>query len=259
MLKKLFKYDFLWINKLMPYFYIAVIAAAVIAFFTNKAANANQNIIGWLIVDRIFSNVFISACFTAAITVIIRCGVHFKHSLFKDESYLTHTLPVSKKSLFAAKTLSSLLSCIIALAVIAIGVMIPICAVKNFQWFIDIINTTSVLVAIVLIEEIFTIILCIQNAIIFSNRFKSSFKGCLIAVILYFATALFVFLSIGALYLINNDVGIIFTENINNMPYETASGILKQIAACSAVSYGIADALLYLIGIRTFNKGVNID
>ena len=86
MLKKLFRYDFKWLMKTMPYYYIAVLVTAVCALVTNKTYNAHPAVFGWLIVDKISSNLFLAACFAAGITLVIRCFVRFKNNLFKDEA-----------------------------------------------------------------------------------------------------------------------------------------------------------------------------
>ena len=261
MLKKLFRYDFKWLMKTMPYYYIAVLVTAVCALVTNKTYNAHPAVFGWLIVDRIFSNLFLAACFSAGITLIIRCFVRFKNNLFKDEAYLTHTLPVKRSALFASKVLSSLAVSVITLAVIAIGVIITISAVKNFRWFTDLIRTETVLLGAVLIEEILALLLCIFTGTVIGERCSrnKTLKGVLAAVGIYLAVALFVLSGIGVLYLISPDIGKLFTEDLRNADYESLWGILKQLAACCALMYAVADAVVYLIGNKLLGKGVNID
>ena len=126
MLKKLFKYDFLWIMKTMPYYYIAVLALGICTLFTNKMYGSHLTVLAWLIIDHIVSLLFILACFTTGITILIRSFMRFRNNLYKDESYLTHTLPVSKSALFASKVLASFTACTLTACVILAAFFITI-------------------------------------------------------------------------------------------------------------------------------------
>ena len=81
MLKNLIKYDYKWINNK------AMFAYYILLFL---------------------------------ITVSVRIWVGYNVSFYKDESYLTHTLPASKNELYNSKIIVSIVSLIIALVFIAI-------------------------------------------------------------------------------------------------------------------------------------------
>lgn len=262
MLKKLFKYDFLWTMKTMPYYYIAVIVFGIAAMFTNRLSNANQGIIGWLIVDKIFSNIFISACFTAAITVFIRVFIRFRRNFYKDEAYLTHTLPVSPQKMFLSKVLSGIVCCVITALVIAAGICVTLSSVKTLDWFFDLIDSTAVIVALLLILEVLSLILVVYTAMVIANRFGSSktLKGVLVAIGLYIGVVNIALISIAFAYFINPDIAVIFKTSFNSSAeYETIKSIIKLVCSCACVGYAVSDTVLYLIGSKLFSKGVNID
>ena len=56
------------------------------------------NIIGQISVGCMFSMIF-----SILINTMMRSWVRFRDSLYKDESYLTHTLPVTKNELYNSK------------------------------------------------------------------------------------------------------------------------------------------------------------
>ena len=62
------------------------------------------------IVGKVCSGVTISMIFNIIINNIMRLWARFGSNLYKDESYLTHTLPIDKKTLYLSKTLTSIIA-----------------------------------------------------------------------------------------------------------------------------------------------------
>ena len=99
MLKKLIKYDLLWINKIMIiYFMISIIICTLTRIASLNTGTSIGNII-----YQILKGVSISSIASVLINSVIRVWVRFRNSIYKDESYLTHTLPVSKCILYNSK------------------------------------------------------------------------------------------------------------------------------------------------------------
>ena len=57
------------------------------------------------ILDKIMSGAFISLSISVIITCLIRIWVRFNVTLYKDESYLTHTLPIKRETIYKMFTL----------------------------------------------------------------------------------------------------------------------------------------------------------
>ena len=70
------------------------------------------------IIDKILVGILISCFFSTFITCLIRIWVRFNTNIYKDESYLTHTLPVTKGKIFKSKMLVSYLSIVLSILVI---------------------------------------------------------------------------------------------------------------------------------------------
>ena len=115
MLGKLFKYDFKWIiNKAMIVYFAISIFFAVIT----KIVETLEMTVIVTIIDKILVGILISCFFSTFITCLIRIWVRFNVNIYKDESYLTHTLPVSKGKIFKSKMLVSFLTIILTMLVI---------------------------------------------------------------------------------------------------------------------------------------------
>lgn len=120
MLKSLIKYDLKYIYKQLIIFYIIIFCCAIIARLTNFETTS----FWWKFLHEFAQGAAFGFSFGALVNGSIRTWVRFRQSLYGDESYLTHTLPVSKSTLWASKFLTSiiivattLLSFILALAI----------------------------------------------------------------------------------------------------------------------------------------------
>ena len=67
---------------------------------TPKIRKSNKKVSLILLVIMIFNII---------INTMMKCWVRFSHSLYKDESYLTHTLPVTKNELYDSKFIQALI------------------------------------------------------------------------------------------------------------------------------------------------------
>ena len=105
MLMKLLKYDLKYMIKNMAIFYILSIFFAITTrILFNMDQSVIINIIGQISVGCMFSMIA-----STLINTMMRSWVRFRNSLYKDESYLTHTLPVTKSELYNSKFIQTLI------------------------------------------------------------------------------------------------------------------------------------------------------
>ena len=105
MLKKLLKYDLQNIYKVLIIFYsLSLFFALLTRIFLNIENSFIMNIIG-----QICNATTISMIFNILINNLLRLWVRFKNNFYGDESYLTHTLPINKKTLYLSKTLTAIM------------------------------------------------------------------------------------------------------------------------------------------------------
>ena len=97
MLKKLIKSDLKDVYKILVIFYgLSLFFAILTRLFLSIENSFIMEVIG-----KICSGVTISMMFNILINNLMRLWVRFKHNFYGDESYLTHTLPVDKKTLYS--------------------------------------------------------------------------------------------------------------------------------------------------------------
>ena len=104
MLGKLLKYDLKYMIRNMCIFYILAIFFAILTRILSIIdQSAIINIIG-----QITQGCMISMIVSVLMNTMLRSWVRFRDSFYKDEAYLTHTLPVTKNDLYNSKFIQTL-------------------------------------------------------------------------------------------------------------------------------------------------------
>ncbi len=264
MLIKLLKYDLKYMIKNMAVFYILSIFFAITTrIFLNIEQSIIINIIGQVTLGCMFSMIA-----STLINTIMRSWVRFRDSLYKDESYLTHTLPVTKNQLYNSKFLQTLIFFFISFAVILISLFVTYYSEDNWMVITEYIKTTTtglnmstsffIIIAIILIFlEVFNAIQCGFLGMILGHRRNSGKLGF---------SVLFGFI----LYLIaqNLVLGLVFIYGLFDSSvmelFKTATinidvGAFKVLAIVSSILYLILIFSMSLICKYLLNKGVDIE
>ena len=76
------------------------------------------------ILSKISSGCMIAMIANVVINVMIRSWVRFRDSIYKDEAYLTHTLPVTKNDLYNSKLIQTFIFFFIGFAVVLLSLFI---------------------------------------------------------------------------------------------------------------------------------------
>ena len=116
MLGKLLKYDLKWIYKVLVVFYILGIIFAILG----RAFTEIENSVLFNIIGKICNGTAIAMVVNVLINNLMRVWVRFTRNAYKDEAYLTHTLPVEKKTIFLSKVLSAIITMVTSILVIII-------------------------------------------------------------------------------------------------------------------------------------------
>ena len=104
MLGKLLKYDLKWVYKVVVVFYILAFIFSVIG----RGLRLIENSLVFSVVTQIVFGIAISMMVSSLINCLMRLWARFIRNVYKDESYLTHTLPVEKKTIYASKVISAI-------------------------------------------------------------------------------------------------------------------------------------------------------
>ena len=113
MLKYLMKYDLKKMFKLVIWFYPISLALAAIT----RIISIWNDIQAIKILDMVLAGFTYSAIANILVNTFVHILMRFSNSFYKDQSYLTHTLPVKKSTLILSKYLSGLIVILTSIAV----------------------------------------------------------------------------------------------------------------------------------------------
>lgn len=263
MLKNLLKYDLKWIYKLLIIFYIlAIIFSLIGRGLTEIKDSLILNIIG-----QICMGVSIAMIVNILINNLMRVWARFIRNIYKDESYLTHTLPVNKKTIFLSKVLSAIITMITSGVVILICLAICYYSTENIEFlkttleFIagaynsTVISFLLVVFIVFFLEMIFALLSGYLGIILGhkSNNFKIG-KSVFFGFLSYMIPQVFTLLIMFIIGLFNTDIMNLFnTTDMLNME------VVKSIMYIGIAVYMCYIIICYLIGKRQLEKGVNVD
>jgi len=261
MLGKLFKYDFKWMSKVT---YVYVLILIVISIALKIVESVDQTFL-LVILDKILVSMFISCIVSILLTSSIRIWARYINNFYKDESYLTHTLPVTKNELFNSKVLAGICSLLLSVLVI-VACFAFVYLNKNSieslksMWDSLVAAYNSVFAVLFVIGIILLIILEIIYIMMAgilgitighrSNNYKM-IKSIFVGLISY---GLLSAMSLGVIAIVSKMIDYdIIGNGFPSMNY------LIGVGSAGLAVYLIYNIVYYLIAKKVFNKGVNVD
>lgn len=263
MLGKLLKYDLKWIYKTIVIYYILAIFFSCVG----RVLNLVQNSVLFSILTIISFNIAIAMMIGSLINCILRSWIRFVHNIYKDEAYLTHTLPIPKKTIYASKILSSIIATTISIIVIVGCIFICYYSEANLEVIKSTLsiaastyNTTVVnlllLVSLVFLLEVLFVIFIGFVGIILGHKYNKNkiSRSIIISFALYIATQV---LTLALIFIIG-----LFNPAIMNLINTTESldaNIIKDLMYISILIYAVYILFYYWLGKHQFEKGVNLE
>jgi hypothetical protein len=264
MLKKLLKYDLKYMIKNMSVFYILAIFFAI----TTRLLSLFEHSYMIEILTLISSGCVIAMIANIIINVMMRSWVRFRDSLYKDEAYLTHTLPVTKNDLYNSKLLQTLIFFLVGFAVALLTLFVAYYTKDTWQMIKEYIMTITtgmnmstaffIIIAIVLIFlELYNAIQCGFLGIILGYKRNNGKLGfsVLYGFISYLVAQTLVLGLVFIYGLFDSTVMELFksvTININVNAF-------KVLAIVSSILYIVIILSMSIICKKLLNKGVNIE
>ena len=265
MLGKCLKYDLKYIYKVLIVFYLLT---TIFAIFTRVLFSFDNSFM-FHVLALIASGTTIAFIINIIINSLLRVWVRFFKNIYGDESYLTHTLPISKSTIYTSKFLSSIITMFTSILVIILCVFIAYYSKENLevlkstlQFFATVMNSTTIKVILTaflcLFLEFTTILQAGFTGILLGHR-ENNFK--MAKSILYgFLNYLFVVaISVLIIYIIglfNPNIMALFNSNINNT---LTVDIVKTALVLGIFLYIVLIGIYYCIDVKIFKKGVNVD
>lgn len=264
MLRKLIKYDLKWQLKIITIYYLLGFVLSIIGrlfeFFPDSTF--------FIVLTKIIKGAAISLTITGIINCIIRSWVRITNNLYKDESLLTHTLPVETSLHYYSKIISVAILVFLSIGVLIINLIIMYHSNElldfirqSFDLLENNYNLNPVglilLFGIVILVEVFFIIVCGFFGIIFgyshnNKKLGKSFIYGLVAYGICSVTSLVIMM-----------IFAIFNQNLYNIIFENSLVIsfdtFKIIMLLSIVLYIIYGLVLIVLSHKKLNQGVNID
>lgn len=261
MLKKVLKYDLKYVYKVLIVFYSMLITFSLITKLLSFIDNTIFNIL-W----HISSGITIGFIFSVIINLMMRLWARFVSNVYKDESYLTHTLPISKKIIYLSKFITSIVTIFTSVLVIILSLFIAYYSKENIEILKQTLNLISntyeistfnliFVFSLIIFLEIENLILSGYTGIIIGHRSNNNkmLKSILVGFISYIATQCIVLMVMFTVGLFNEDLMSIF--NSNNFTIE----VFRLISTISIIVYSLLLIGHYTIDIKIFRKGVNVD
>ena len=263
MLNKLLKYDLKYMIKNMSVFYILTIFFSII---TGIISYVDQSVIV-SIISKISVGCMFAMMANIVINTMMRSWVRFRDSIYKDESYLTHTLPVTKQSIYNSKFIQALIFFIIGFLIIILGLFIAYYTKDRWILLKDYINSITIglnfntalfiisMIAIIFLE-IFNAIQCGFLGIILGHKNNNAKLAYSIffGFIAYLLSQSIVLLSVFVYGLFDSTVMDLFKSKIL-----VNANSFKLLMILSIIIYLIIIWIISIICKKELNKGVNVE
>ena len=264
MLNKLLKYDLKYMIKNMSIFYILSIFFAITTrVLFNLEQSIMINIIGQISVGCMFSMVA-----STLINTIMRSWVRFNDSIYKDESYLTHTLPVTKNNIYNSKFIQTLIFYFISFIIIILSLFITYYTKENWTGITNFIkNITTglnmstiffvIMFIIIVFLEIFNAIQCGFLGMIIGHRFNSNkiLYSVVFGFVAYLVAQTLILILLFIFGLFDPSIMELFKTSTINIDVN----VFKTLTILSTVLYLIIIGIMRFICIKLLNKGVNVE
>ena len=264
MLVKLLKYDLKYMIKNMAIFYILSIFFAITTrILFNIEQSVIVNIIGQISVGCMFAMIA-----NTLINTMMRSWIRFRDSFYKDESYLTHTLPVTKNDLYNSKFLLTLIFFFIGFIVIVLSLFIAYYEKDNWLMITNYIKNITIglnmntiffvtMFILVVFLEIFNAIQCGFYGIILGYKKNNEKLGysILFGFILYLVSQTLVLLLVYMYGLFDSSI----MELFKTATVSIDGNAFKVLLILASLLYLIIIYGMSLLCKKSLNKGVNVE
>lgn len=263
MLGKLLKYDLKWIYKPLVIFYVLALFFALLT----KSFQLIDNSLIFFVIGKICAGIVISMVINILINNFMRIWSRFIKNIYKDESYLTHTLPVSKREIYISKILATIITMVTSAIIIVICLAISFLTKDNINILKQAIEATAIyfnstissfLIAIIItvfFELLFAVFAGVLGIILGyrTNNVKLG-KSIIFGFIAYMIPSMLTLVGIFVIGLFNPQVMDLF----NNMAGFSTEAV-KVVLFGGIAMYATYIIVYYFLGKKILEKGVNVD
>ena len=261
MIGKLIKYDLKKMLKILLYIYVVALALSGIT----RLINIGRDIQFVFIIGQVFAGFSYSALASILVNTFVHIIRVFIVNFYKDESYLTHTLPISKNKLLISKYVSSLIVvlCSVLVCLLSLFIMFYTNELANaiklfFEATIPNFNMSVGLFVFIVLMIVFVQICAYMTfaftAIIKANQYnhRRVLKGLIWFFIFYLGSMIVTLIIALIAFAIGGNLNDLMASQMSQ------SGIITLLII-ALVTYIAYIVIFYFISRKLFNKGVNVD
>lgn len=259
--KSLIKYDLKKMLKVLSIYFILSILVGGIA----RLLNQFNNIAIMRVLYTIFSSLEYAIWGGILVQTFVRIILRFNMNFYGDESYLTHTLPVTKNQLLLSKYISSLITIFSSVLVLSVSVFIMFYSKTNIEKLKAFLETSAsglnistalflTMVILTLFAEICAIMSMCFAGIIIGKRFntKKTWKSILFIAGFYLASIILMLIFAIITFACMGNVNALFGNNISGK-------YLTSLFIIATITYLVLAVVFYFVSKWQFEKGVNVD
>lgn len=267
MLRKLIKYDIKSNIKIVAGTYSFILLLAILHLIMDKLTRIYPGAIQWMALEELTFVLHILGIAAGFGVTMVACVLHFRKNMFKDEGYLTHTLPVSGGEIFTGKFLSTLILFLVNVAGTYITVAV---STGKLSWCFIIMKRMSEsmresgfdtaclwITALALAVGMVYGISQIFGAITIGYTFGKKMNKDILSFIVYFAGYLIMqiisIVMLAAVSVSKGFVGADITDIVNIGTY------VKDVLSGSLVITIVMTVVYYAVSVFLLNRKLNLD
>ncbi len=278
MLAKLIKYDLKFVLKSVSIYIVVLFICALLVNLTAYDCEIHDGVSTCAdvpsvlqVAHSIFWNIMLAiGIIGLLLNTVIRIWARFKVNFYHDEAYLTHTLPIKRQTLWAAKFLSAVIVAIIVIAAIAVSFGIlqltPSGKILAMGFGFGAPDMSALFYCIYVITVLTQLLYCIMcgfTGIILGNKTgnRSTIRAIFCGLGIYL---LGVLIMLGCFLIWST-----FDDGIHAMLFTGMSsqsamvlsgeGYIEKALTGIGIIYAIYIAALYFINRKLLSRGVDID
>lgn len=264
MLGKLLKYDLKYMIKNMSVFYILAIFFTI----TTRLLSLPEQSVIIGILWQISSGCMIAMIANIIINVMMRSWVRFRDSIYKDEAYLTHTLPVTKNDLYNSKLIQTLIFFFVGFVIVLLSLFAAYYTPDTWLVIKEYIKTITtgfnmstaffiIMAIVVIFLELFNAIQCGFLGIILGYKRNNSklVFSVLYGFIVYLIAQTLVLGLVFVYGLFESTVMELFKSGTISIDVNA----FKVLAVIASILYLVIIFSMSIICKKLLNKGVNIE
>lgn len=261
MIAKLMKYDIKKMTRILVYIYACSLGFAGLT----RLIQIWDDVQVVAIVGYVFQGITYSAICSVLINTIVHIIMAFINNFYKDESYLTHTLPVSKQQLFLSKYLSSLVV-ILASVLVSFASLFILLYSKEFMESLKLFITATVsnfnmsiglfltMIILIVFSQICAMMSMAFAAIVKGNTYSTNKirKGLLWFFIFYFGSVICTLILAALVFAVSGNISEFLATALSQ-------GAFITLLATTLVAYLLYSIVFYIWSAKLFSRGVNVD